>query len=160
ASGSSSGLARGIVEFRPWTVATLYQVADQEARDHAASDALSRIAGGDVCAPAAEIEANETCVIDRLQHLPRPAVCDFLEFGKMLARPALELSEPILRVVSFARAVILPADDQRRRAARSGLQPDIMIGIVRVPVECVGDLVRRDAAGDRVGSVGRLLRMD
>jgi hypothetical protein len=63
-----------------------------------------------------------------------------------------QVSDAIVHVGRFAAAVVLAADDQQVLSVAQRLQPDIMIGLQRVPDQHVLDRPTRHGAGDHIGA--------
>ncbi len=87
----------------------------------------------------------------------------------MLPHPALERRKPLFSVGRLRRLVVLTADDQQIHRLRvvasqfsigGPLQPNVVIRIVRVPVERRRDRTHGHAGADDVGVVRRLLGVD
>ena len=77
--------------------------------------------------------------------------------GNQAAGPSLQLPEPFVRVVRFTALVILATDQKVIGLRRARLEADIMVGILCIPVESVGQGAALDLKCNDVGPVrGRL----
>ena len=119
-----SVFALRVVELRPWVLPAPISRVEQDAGDGAVGHPHARVASGDVdVLRAVGVRADEGEVVDRLQHLARPAVSRSPATGPSLARPLLEALEAHAGVVLVRRLVVLAADDERvaaRRRAAAG----------------------------------------
>ena len=89
--------------------------------------------------------------------------------GEVLAHPGFEPREARLGILRLAGLVVLAADDQdvhglvvvsAQLAVGRPLEPDVVVRILGVPVERVGDRAGGDAGADRIGMIRRLFGMN
>src|SRR6188508_1896133 len=78
---------------------------------------------------------------------------------KSKAGPLLEPTVACFGVVARTGAVVLSADDQVREALGSRRKAHVVVGVARIPIEGVRQGSLRKTQGQRIRSVGRLLRM-
>ena len=85
-------------------------------------------------------------------HLPRPARID-MGLGNDLFEQTFQSIEALDRIPLLPRLMVLSAQD-RIGASLVLFDPQIMIGIRRIPETCFGQGVRRNLRADRVRSIG------
>ena len=137
------------------------QIGNEHARNRPVRHAHTRVAGHDVdVVLPAGVPADERQAVERFHDLPGPAELHSGDHRKTLARPSLETTVPLLRIIGLPGLVVFATQDQHivRRLAVHVLQPHIVVRIIHVPKQRVRDRLRWDSRADHVRGVRSLLR--
>ena len=77
-------------------------------------------------------------VVDRIQDLARPAVDLTSQLRDQGPHPRLDRLESNVAVIRFAGPVIGASDNEIVSGTRPRIEPHVVVGIRRVPVERIG----------------------
>src|ERR1044072_671785 len=133
----TDGLELRSIQLMPQLFALHDHARDDETSDNAMRHALAGVAGVDVDVRVAGIAPAECGVVDRVEHLPRPAMRDTANVRHEITDPGFERLVANLRVVGLAALVVRAANDEIIEMLARVLA-HIMIGIERVPEERIG----------------------
>src|ERR1700759_2476273 len=89
------------------------QAGVQHRAHHPMSESLPGISGRNVGELGAGMAADKSGVVDRIEHLPRPAVGDSSQFWDERPDPLFETLEALFGIVGFAALVVLAAHEQK-----------------------------------------------
>src|SRR5215210_3260508 len=159
--------ARRIVELGPLVLATLDQLVEDNAGNRAVCHSVPGVSGRDVdMLIAARISPDVGHVVDWLHHLTRPPILHGLDHWKALAGPLFEALETLFSICCLTRFVVLATDDQdvvielTSSAVLTLLYSDVVIGIRRIPIECMRYGPLWNPRTDDVRPICRLLAVD
>ena len=119
--------------------------------------ALTEIAGDDIDLFTSGIAADESAIVDRVEHLAGPAMHLLAEIRDELADPGFDRFETDIAIVGFAGFVVAAARDQIVGRAGAGIEAHVMVGVGHVPVERIGERAARNREGHRIGAIRRHL---
>src|SRR4051812_34038860 len=106
---------------------------------------------------AARVTADKAAVVYRIEYLTGPAMSNLLQRRDERAYPFFQTLETLFTVIRFAALVILAPNNDEVVRSMARLQAHIVIGIFRIPVECVRDRPFPDCKSHGVTAVRRHL---